>query len=244
MLDSVRVVSPLPCSVLLAGWLDACLDGRAPADDLAAALTAYDETLLHVVEGLDTQGLSPVLALGALRRAGATGARCALPVPGDPVGLAGPPAFNEQALDAGEAVVVVGAGLGLVPTRDGDVVTWRAVPAERPRPLDPFQAAQDLRVTLSEATHRLVALDVARWEPEVVDVLQNVRHRTPTRLPPGVDPRLAEALDRALLCREVVALARASDGAAVSTSEADERRRALDPLDRAARHALVAALAG
>ena len=44
-----------------------------------------------------------MLALGELRRLGASGCSLALPAPGDPLGLAGPPAFNAEALEAGEA---------------------------------------------------------------------------------------------------------------------------------------------
>ena len=38
----------------------------------------------------------------------AVAAGLALPAPGDPLGLAGPPAFNADALEAGEAVVANG----------------------------------------------------------------------------------------------------------------------------------------
>ena len=50
------------------------------------------------------------LALGRLRALGATGLRVALPVPGHPLGLSGPPEFNARALEAEEAVVATGAG--------------------------------------------------------------------------------------------------------------------------------------
>ena len=44
------------------------------------------------------------LALGRLRALGAVGLRVALPVPGHPLGLSGPPEFNARALEAEEAV--------------------------------------------------------------------------------------------------------------------------------------------
>ena len=97
------------------------------------------------------------------------------------------------------------------------------------------------RVALVEATQALVELDVARWRPEIADVLTDLR-RSGVRLPKGVPPRLLETVERASLCLEIVALAREDDGAAVSSYEIAARRAALDPLDRAARHALVAAL--
>lgn len=197
---------------------------------------------LHLVVGLAPDPLSPVLALGALRHAGASGAGLALPVPGDPAGLAGPPEFNAEAIDAGEAVVLTGAGVGLVPEHGADVVTWHVHPAHRPRPLDPAEATVELRLALTTATAALVDLDVARWQPEIVDALANLRHRRAVRLPPTLPPRVVETVERALLCLEIVALSRETHGACVSAHEMDARRAALDPLERAARGALVAAL--
>lgn len=234
-------VSFLPLSGLLAGWLSACLAGRAHPEEMVEALGS---DALHLLTGLDDEPLSLVLALGALRRRGATGAALALPVPGDLAGLAGPPAFNEQALDRGEAVLVIGAGLGLVPEVGDDVVTWHAAQAERPRPLDPQEADAMLRTTLIEVTHRLVELDVARWQPEIADALSNLHHRLGASLPPHFAASRAATVERAALCREIVALAQESEGGAVSAFEIDARRAALAPLDRAARHALVAACSG
>src|SRR4029079_1686646 len=75
-------------------------------------------------------GLTPlILAMGSLRAAGARSAGLALPVAGDPLGLAGPASFNAVALDVGEAVVVEGADLGLVPDRTGAGVVWQRMPA-------------------------------------------------------------------------------------------------------------------
>lgn len=236
---------PLPVSGVLSGWLGACLAGRAQPDEMLHALDASTgEPLGHLVTGLDPEPLSLVLALGRFRSVGATGAALALPVPGDLAGLAGPPEFNQRALEAGEAVLVVGAGLGLVPEAAADVLTWHAVPAERPRPLDPREAAGVLRTALLEATHRLVELDVARWQPEIADALTNLHHRASAPLPSGLDPALVASVDRATLCLEIVELARSSEGAAVSAHEMDARHAALIPLGRAARHALVAACSG
>jgi hypothetical protein len=234
-------VSYLPVSGLVAGWLSACLAGRSHPEEM---LHALGEDTLHLVAGVDEAVLSLVLAIGALRRRGATAAALALPVPGDLAGLAGPPEFNDRVLEEGEAVLVLGAGLGLVPEFGDDVVTWHAVPAERPRPVDPQEAGATLRTTLVEATHRLVELDVARWQPEIADALSNLQHRSPAPLPPHFSASRVATVERAALCREIVALADAGEGGAVSAFEIDARRAALGPLDRAARHALVAACSG
>ena len=117
-------------------------------------------------------------ALGALRRAGGRTAGLALPVHGDPLGVGGPAAFNAAALEAGEAVVVeTDAGpLGLVPERLGAGVVWAARPAARRQLPDVGEADRGLRQALHETTTALVALDVARWRPEVADRLMNLRH--------------------------------------------------------------------
>ena len=90
-------------------------------------------------------------------------------------------------------------------------------------------------------TRRLVDLDVAAWQPEIPDLLLNLRHRPPLPLPPGYDARRVETAERAVLCLDIVDLARAGDGGAVSAYEMEQRRAALDDLDRAARRALVGA---
>ena len=67
----------------------------------------------------------------------------------------------------------------------------------------------------------------------------NLRQRPRLPLPPGLDPRRVETVDRAVLCLEIVGLALADEGGAVSTYEVSRRREVLRDLDRAARRALV-----
>lgn len=232
--------SRLPLSGLLSAWLGACLRGSASPDALIAALGDGDAR--HVVLGLDHEPVPLVLAIGVLRARGATSASLALPVSGDLCGLGGPADFNARALDAGQAVLVTGTGLGLVPVRAPHGVGWQSLPAQPPPPIDPTEAAAQLRQTLVEATARLVGLDVARWQPEVADVLSNVARRVPDPLPAGFEPREIDTVERAVLCLEVVALARSTDGGALSVAEIEARAAALAPLDRAARRALVAVL--
>ncbi len=229
----------LPVSAILSSWLGSVLAGRADLDGLLASLqvTGPEQTVL----GLAEEPTTLVLAVGTLRRLGAAGCSLALPVPGDPAGLAGPTAFNERALEAGQAVVVTGAGLGLVPEPAPHGIVWRTHRAQEPPPPDLYQAGSDLRRQLVESTQRLVDLDVARWRPEIADLLGDLRHGSATPLPPSLEPRRVETVDRAMLCREVVGLAVEHEGGAVTAAEVEARRQALVPLDRAARHALVAA---
>ena len=175
-----------------------------------------------------------------LLRASCTGASLALPVAGDLLGLRGPGEFNTLAVDAGEAIVLDGIHLGLVPGLDARTVVWRARPAEPVPVLDRAEEGRQLRQALVTTTAELTRLDVASWQPEIPDLLMNVRHRPDLQLPPGTGPRAAEDLERAALCLEIVDLALRDEGGAASAYEMTERRRCLTDLDRAARRVAVA----
>jgi hypothetical protein len=228
--------SSLPRSASLALWLNACVRGLLGPDDFASVVRAEDPQ--HLVLGWPGSEHVP-FALDLLpARVTALGTRdvlLALPVPGDPLGLKGPPAFNADALDADEAVVLAGV------TRSWGLVLWQAQPAEAAPMLDPDEAARTLRQVLLEVTAELVRLDVTTWQPEIPDLLLNLRHRPGLHLPPGVSPARAEALERAVLCVEIVELALLDGGGAVTAYEMDARRACLSQLDRAARRAIVAA---
>jgi hypothetical protein len=235
------VSATLPASGRLAWWATAWLHGHVVTDLLIDAVLDGDAT--HAVAGLPgadgTETL--VAALGRLRSAGATGFGAALPTDGDPVGLGGPRGFNDAALEAGEAVVVAGAGLGLVPVRVGAAITWVAHPAQRRQLPDVGEADRGLRSALLETAESLAGLDVARWRPEVADRLMNLRHRAPLPAPDGVPPRCVDLAARGLQALEIVDLALEDDGGAVTAYEMEGRRAALVPLGRAGRRALVAA---
>lgn len=231
----------LPASARLAWWATAWLRGHVVTDLVLDAVLAGDAT--HAVAGLPgadgTETL--VVALGRLRAAGATSLGAAFPVEGDLVGLGGPPAFNGAALESGEAAVVLGTGLGLVPLRVGAALTWTVHPAERRQLPDVGEADRALRSTLVETADVLARLEVARWRPELADRLMNLRHREPVAAPPGVPARCVELAARGLQALEIADLALEDDGGALSAHEAAGRRGALVPLERAGRRALVAA---
>lgn len=239
--------SPLPAATRLAWWGTSWLRGHVVADLVIDAVIDTDAT--HVVAGLAELGLGGeqgaadglMSGLARLRAEGATGFGAAFPAEGDPVGLGGPGDFNAAGLDAGEAVVVLGAGIGLVPARVGAAVTWHAYRAER-RPLpDVGEADRSLREVLIQVAGELARLDVARWRPEVADQLSNLRRRPRLDSPAGVPHRCVDLAGRALQALDIVDLALDGDGGAVTAHEADARRRALVPLARAGRAALVAA---
>jgi hypothetical protein len=235
------VTTLLSPAARFAWWGTAWLRGHAVTDHLIDAVIADDAT--HAVAGLPgadgTETL--VAALGRLRAMGAAGFGAAFPAEGDPVGLGGPPAFNADALEAGEAVVVLGARVGLVPRRTGAAVVWTAHPAE-PRQLpDVGEADRQLRVALLDSANALARLDVAHWRPEVADRLLDLRHREVVTAPDGVPARCVDLAARGLQATGIVELALEDDGGAITAYEIERRRAALVPLDRAGRRALVAA---
>lgn len=226
-------VVELSRSARLCAWANACGAGLVGPDDAADAVRGEDPQ--HLVVGLAAEPLSVLEAIGLL--AFDDPLQLALPAPGDPLGLGGPAAFNTDALEAGEAVVA--DGIGLVPVLDARTVVWHAQPAAAAPYVDAGDAGRQLRQALLEVTDLLVDLDVASWQPEIPDTLANARHRDPVALPHGYDARHVETLERALLCLEIVRLAREDHGSALSSYEMTRRSQALDDLDRSARRALV-----
>lgn len=223
-------------------WFTAWATGRVSLDDARDAIVAGDTA--HDVLGLpgETEPVPLILALGRLRAEGTTSAGLALPVPGDPLGLAGPPAFNADAVDAEEAVVLDGVDAGLVPHVAGAGVVWRFHPAVSARQVpDLPEADTSLRKALLDAANALARLDVARWRPEVADELVSLRRGSDLTFPHGWDSRAVRVASLAARCRGIVDLALDDDGGAITAAEADARRAALAPLDHAARRALVAA---
>jgi hypothetical protein len=221
------VTTGLPLdSARLAWFVSAWLRGDVAPDDVLDAVVGDDAA--HDVTGLDGPDSMPlVIALGRIRAAGAESAGLALPWPGTSAGLGGPAAFNAEAIDAGQAVVLSGAGLGLVPHRAGAGVVWRCLSANRRQLADLGEADRALRASMAQTATALAMRDVARWRPEVADELMNLRHRPAYAAPPGTPPRAVELAGRAVQALGIVDLA----------PDIDDLR----PLGGAARAALVAA---
>lgn len=257
-----------PRSGRLAAWGNALLAGLASPDD--AVHHAVGDDALHRIEGLPGEpepvGLS--LGLGRLRALGTTGLRIALPVPGHPLGLSGPAGFNARALEAGEAVIAVGASaLGLVPEvlaagpqddRHVEVV-WHCLPVQDAPPADVpslGEAERELAEALRDATEVLSRLDVAGSGPATEAALDAYRARAERNrevLAPGYPPRAARVLALAQKVGALVSIAFGEHtpdgagrevrehGAAVSASQIAARAEALRPVERTARRAQVAA---
>ncbi|MEV8403326.1 hypothetical protein [Streptomyces niveus] len=245
-----------PRSGLLAAWGNALLAGFVSPDDAALAIVGPDA--VHRVAGLPGEpgpvGLT--LALGRLRALGVSGYRVALPAPGHPLGLSGPPDFNARALEAEEAVVASGAPYGLVPEvsavgPDGDLhveVLWHCLPVREAPPADVpslGEAERELAEALRDATEVLSRLDVAASGPVAEAALDAYRARAERGrevLAPGYPPRAVRVLELAQRVGLLVALAREhGHGGAVSASEMAARGEALRPVERVSRRAQVAA---
>lgn len=238
------VVTHLPAAGRLAWWGTAWLRGTAAPDELLdGVLGAHDDPerdTTHVVLG-PTGGESLLVELAAARAAGCRAVGAAFPATGDPVGLRGPRDFTAAAIEAGEAALLLGSGTGLVPQQVGRAVEWSSYAVDRRPPPDLGEADRGLRSVLLSTAQALADLDVARWRPEVADELHDLRAAVPLVAPDGTPPRCVALAGRALHLLAVVDLALEDDGGAVSASEAMQRRTALEPLERAARHALTAA---
>lgn len=230
---SDAVSEAIPLSGRAAWWLAAWLHGGASPDDVLDAM--------NISSVLDAGGEEvPALTVLSLARQAGTGrSGIALPVEGDPCGLAGPAALNDAALAAGEALLL--GEQALVPHEDRERVEWHLHPANRRRPGDVGEADRELRTAVLGAARRLAALDVASWRPEVADALIDLRRTETLEVPAQVPGRCARLAATAVRMLEVCALALADDGGALSAGQAHERRESVRDLEAAARRALVAA---
>ncbi len=235
-----RKLSP---AARFACWFAAYAGGRTSLDEALDAIV--DDDAAHHLVGLEGDGAAEAtplaLGLGRLRALGVDYVMLALPAAGDPAGLAGPADFNSEAVDVGEAVILDGAGVGLVPVQVGAGVFWQVRPAAAPPPPDLGEADRGLRAVLREVADTLAALDVAQWQPDVADALLNLRRSGGPHLPPGMGQKAVAVATTAVRCRAIVDLAWQTDGATVTGRETDARLDSLRPLDRAARRALAAA---
>ena len=269
----------VPRSARLAAWGSAFLAGDVRLPDLLRAVIGDDEP--HQVAAdpeLPATAVPPIGAaagaglaglLQGLHRVGCPGLQVVLPAPGDALGLPGPPAFNRDAIEAGECVLALpgpdGVGWGLVPEitefgsawEPGVLVTWSV------RVVAPFRgwppggvadADRELRAVLAEATDLLAGLDLSGWRPDpggsdaglepdptrAADALRGAA-LAPRSLPPGLPPRAIRVLASAARVRLIVALAGEHPAVALDGWHEQRRADALRRLDTAGRHAVAAA---
>lgn len=244
-----------PGAAALVAWGNAWLTGHVGLDEAVDAVEKAAGP--QVIAGVP--GEEPEVALrrglGSLRVAGLAGLRLALPVPGDPLGLTGPPTLNATAIEAGAAVRAdLGDGpIALVPAADRRGSSYLGVRWElhesRPGVPDvPSLADADHQLTLAvrDATEALLTVDDLsgdRPDPEITSALASLRdaQRDDRGLAPGYPPRAHRVAALAGRLSLVVELARSLDGRSLTADQMRRRAEALTALDRAVRRARVAA---
>ncbi len=248
-------------SATLTVWASAWLAGVAAPDNVLDALTAWAP--LHRVHAADrvaagSTGLpgpdhgtvGPATLFAPLRAARDPEVRLVLPVAGDVRGLPAGTDFAAAALEVGHAVLVPGAGMGLVPVPEGqEALRWKvfavpitALPAEH---LGLGEAEHLLRTAVRDGAQALLELDVAHGDRHVrgqIAAMLGARPRPDW--PQGTPPRALRVLDQA---DQVAAILQAaqhdSPGGARTASTAAAREQLLRPLCTAVRAARLAAVA-
>ena len=228
-------------------WATAWLTGRCSYDDALDALTG---STAHRVAGLPGTAEAVPLgwALTALRGLGETRFRLVLPVAGDVRGLPRVPGLAPLALESGQAAV--GRRLALVPEAIGpEAIAWTAFDLTGSEFTAPpvegtlRSVSGQLDLAVADAARTLVALDLARWNPEVPALLADLAKTTKAPgLPADHEPLALSVLGRAQRLAAVLDLAMAdAPGGAVNHAQAAARDDALRPLAQAVREATVAA---
>ncbi|MFG2248943.1 hypothetical protein [Spirillospora sp. NPDC048823] len=235
----------------LVAWGNAWLTGHVGLDE---AVDAVEKNAGPQILGGEPAEVTLRRGLGDLRVGGMTALRLALPEPGDPLGLTGPPGLNRAAIEAGAAVVaVLGAdrAIGLLPAEDrrGSSyvgIRWTTHDASPAPPDVPSLAEADRQLTLAmrDATEALLTVDdFAGVPPEIADALADMRDpdRGGHPLAPGYPARAHRLAALAGRLSLVVELARQMDDRGLGIDQMRRRGEALRLLDRAVRRALVAA---
>ncbi|GAA1013871.1 hypothetical protein Aple_085500 [Acrocarpospora pleiomorpha] len=258
-MDRVRTDSPI--SATLVAWGNAWLTGHVGLDEAvdrveraagpqlvavpvdAASTTEAAGSPLPAEVSASAAELADVPLRGFLadlRGEGLTSFRLALPAPGDPLGLTGPPAFTRSAVAAEQAAIAVLAGkrLGLVPAEDRrgssySGVRWATMPAATTDADVPqlAEAERALTLTMRSATDALIGVDGPTQGFPSLDSADEA-------LAPGY-PGRAHRLG-ALAARLALAL-RLADERGLTSSQLTTRNEALRDLDRAVRRARIAA---
>ncbi len=242
-----------PRCARLAAWGTAVLRGRVAIDHALDAVLGEDEAVEFVALPGTDGPVSFTSAIGEFRRLAITGLVYAAALPGDVMGLPGPPIFNAAAVASGGAVLAAdGLPLGFLATvqqhgPEGDAVStveWQSHEVARfaPAPtLSLSEAERQLLETLNESVTELGRLDVERWREEATDLAVGWHEGAQDVLPPGLPERAQRLIGRSERMAQVLALAIDDDGGAVSSSEAVQRRQTLTTLQRHVQQAAVTA---
>lgn len=215
-------------------WGNAWLSGHVGLDEaadqvesVAGPIVIANVPFRQYLADLRVQGLSEV--------------RLALPAPGDPLGLSGPPEFNAAAVEAGQAAIAVLGqnNLGLVPAPDlrgssYSGTSFAVFPAGPPRADLPSvaEAERELSGAMQAAT-------------EALSSVQGPAQGHPTRLDPAGGELAPGYPGRAhrvsSLAARLATVLRAAEDRGLTAGQIATRAEALRELDRAVRRAIVAA---
>ncbi len=242
-MDRVRIDSPV--SATLVSWGNSWLAGHTGLDDVVDRLEAAAGPQVTAGDTAAGGGECTLRAFLTDRRIeGLRALRLALPAPGDPLGLTGPPAFNGIAIDAGQAVIAVLSGrcLGLVPAADRrgssySGVRWTVHEASAAPPDLPSlaEAERALSTAMRSATDALLAVaGPAQGLPAAVQGEDDAE----VPLAPGYPGRAHRV--GVLAARLALAL-RLADERGLTAGQIAGRGEALRDLDRAVRRARIAA---
>lgn len=140
-----------------------------------------------------------------------------------------------RAAQAGQAVVLEGAAGAhlLVPQETGTNVIWHLEPLARPVPsFDAGQARREVHAATEEAIDSLIDMDLARERPDLADTLNDLVTAVldPRLVPPSLEPRRIQLLERSLRLAGICRLALSDDGAAATAVQAQHRAEVLRPL--------------
>ncbi|MFJ2028343.1 hypothetical protein [Streptosporangium sp. NPDC087985] len=226
-----------PISATLVCWSNAWLTGQIGLDE---AVDRVERLAGPQLVAGETGDLPLRAFLAGLRIEGLRFLRLALPVPGDPLGLTGPPSFNSAAIEAGQAATAVlpSRCLGLVPVRDRRGSSYAGV---RWSALEAGISAPDIP-SLAEAEHALtLAMRTA------TDALLGVEgpaqgHRRVRIADDGLAPGYPARAHRvAALAARLASVLQVADDRGLTSGQIATRSDALRDLDRAVRRARVAA---
>ncbi len=244
------VYEPIPRSIVLAAWANCWIAGGCSGDDITRALEEFgpQRFLAPSSEGTAATGLLVGLSdLGLRPGNGKARLRVVLPSAGDPFGLPGPPAVNQEAIAVGQAIVADDEGVTFLPLVGESVTTWTAFgthAAARPAmAIRPEQAAAAVKRALLDATAQLADLDLAAGRDDVAELLAELntrmkRVKLPASLPGTAQHTIHSAAQILGICEIALATARP----ALTTNLERQRSSVLTELATTARHCLAAAV--
>lgn len=246
------LAQPVPHSALLALWVNAWCAGSVSADSLVDAMATIGTSRIVSARSntSDQQSTGLIIGLAELEISPASlqrpSMRVALPTPGDPRGLPGPPALNMLAIDAGQLAIVDSLNIALLPTSGNNAaVMWE--PRETASDLSsgvavrPEEAPSAVRSALHSAMSALADLDLATGEIAVsAHMLALSRALQKTPIPETTSGQDRHTIHTAATVIGICELALGDNPRQPTAVLERERRRVLVELSAIARHSLAA----